>query len=109
MIQYSNARKALFAGTFLSFVISAVISVSAVYALYRFDSYLDCYYTQVFFAEAAVLFPTALGRAVMVAESPLRHHFFNILACHSYSASLTTTTPLLEFFIFSTPFVNEDI
>ena len=57
MIQYSNARKALFAGTFLSFVISAVISVSAVYALYCFDSYLDCYYTQVFFAEAAVLFP----------------------------------------------------
>lgn len=57
MIQYSNAKKALFTGTFLSLVVSVAASVAAVRFLYRFDSYLDCYYTRVFLAETAVLFP----------------------------------------------------
>lgn len=57
MIRYSNAKKALFIGTFFSLILSAAVSCLLARLLCDFDLYLDCYYTRVFWAETAVFFP----------------------------------------------------
>ena len=57
VIRYSNAKKALFTGTFFSLILSVAAASLCARFLCDFDLYLDCYYSRVFLAEAAVFFP----------------------------------------------------
>lgn len=57
MIRYSNAKKALFTGTFFSLILSVAVACLSARFLCDFDLFLDCYFTRVFWAETAVLFP----------------------------------------------------
>lgn len=57
MIRYSNARKALYSGTFFSFALAFAVAVFGARVFCDFTLYLDCFYNRVFWAQVAVFFP----------------------------------------------------